>query len=302
MQPKLTLRNQIENNLLLIAISAVLALMYVPLLWHWYDGWLHKNIGIIHEYFSHGLIGLPFAAYIAWLNRKKWHRLPDKFHPLAVGFLIIGGIFYVSGLTDFVNLSFPLILAGLCLWLKGIPGLKLQAFPLVFVLLATPNQIPYLIEPYALPLQSFIAASAGFILTQFGFPVVVEQINLYVGGQIVEVAPHCAGLKMLFTSLYVGLMLLYWTGVWRSRTRSILFLISAASISIIANIIRNTLLTYFHGTHNEQAFEWLHEGSGGDIYSACMLGTLVLLINGMEKYFPIDTDEPEPENINNSQS
>ncbi|MBE9227512.1 cyanoexosortase B [Phormidium sp. LEGE 05292] len=293
MQPKLTLRNQIENNLLLIAISAVLALMYVPLLWHWYDGWLHKNIGIIHEYFSHGLIGLPFAAYIAWLNRKKWHRLPDKFHPLAVGFLIIGGIFYLSGLTDFVNLSFPIILAGLCLWLKGIPGLKLQAFPLVFVLLATPNQIPYLIEPYALPLQSFIAATAGFILTQFGFPVVVEEINLYVGGQIVEVAPHCAGLKMLFTSLYVGLMLLYWTGVWRSRTRSILFLISAALISIMANIIRNTLLTYFHGTHNEQAFEWLHEGSGGDIYSACMLGTLVLLINGIEKYFPIDTDEPE---------
>jgi len=171
---------------------------------------------------------------------------------------------------------------------------------LVFVLLATPNQIPYLIEPYALPLQSFIAAVAGFILTQFGIPVMVEEINLYVGGQIVEVAPHCAGLKMLFTSLYVGLMLLYWTGVWRSHTRSIIFLISAALISIIANIIRNTLLTFFHGTGNEQAFSWLHEGSGGDIYSACMLGTLVLLINGMEEFFPIDSDEPE--NTNNSHS
>lgn len=300
MQTGLKLRNQFERNLLVIAISAVLALIYVPLLWHWYEGWLKKDIGIIHEYFSHALIGLPFAGYLAWLNRKKWHRLPDKFHPLGVGFLIIGGIFYVSGLTDFVNLSFPIILAGICLWLKGIPGLKLQGFPLLLVFLATPNQIPYLIEPFALPLQSFIAAVAGFILTQFGIPVVVEEINLYVGGQIVEVAPHCAGLKMLFTSSYVGLMLLYWTGVWRSRNQSIIFLVSAALISVIANIIRNTLLTFFHGTGNEQAFAWLHEGSGGDIYSACMLGILVLLINGMEKYFPIDSDEEENTNNLNS--
>lgn len=293
MQTKLTLRHKIENNLPFIAISVVLALMYIPLLLHWYQGWLKKDISIIHEYFSHGLIGLPFAAYIVWLNRKKWQRLPDKFHPLGVVFLVIGGIFYVSGLTDFVNLSFPIILTGVCLWLKGMPGLKLQVFPLLFVLLATPNKIPYLIEPYALPLQSFIAAVAGFLLTQFGISVNVEEINLFVGGQIVEVAPHCAGLKMLFTSLYVGLMLLYWTEVWRSRTRSIIFLASAAVISVIANIIRNTLLTFFHGTGNERAFDWLHEGSGGDIYSALMLGILVLLINGMEKYFPIDVEEPE---------
>jgi len=289
----LKLPQQIERNLLEISIIAVLAIMYIPLIFHWYDGWLHKNISIIHEYFSHGLIGLPFAAYIAWLNRKQWHRLPDRFHPVGVAFLILGGIFYLSGLSDFVNLSFPIILTALCLWFKGIPGLKLQTFPLLFVFLATPNQVPYLIEPFALPLQSFIASVAGFILTQFGINVTVEEINLYVGGQIVEVAPHCAGLKMLFTSLYVGIMLLYWTGIWRSRTRSIIFLISAVIISVTANIIRNTLLTFFHGTNQQGAFEWLHEGSGGDIYSACMLGILVLLINAIDKYFPIVTDEDE---------
>lgn len=283
----------IERHLLSGAIFAFLAILYVPLLWHWCDGWLHKNISIIHEYFSHGLIGLPFAAYIAWGNRKLWRRLPDNAHPLGAALLILGGIFYLSGLQDFVNLSFPIILAGLCLWLKGIPGLKLQAFPLLLVLLATPNQVPYLIEPYALPLQSFIASVAGFILTQFGIPVTVEEINLYVNGQIVEVAPHCAGLKMLFTTLYVGLMLLYWTGTLSARTRSIVFLISAALISVTANIIRNTLLTFFHGTGQRQAFEWLHDSWGGDLYSACMLGTLVLLINAMEKYFPTFSDESE---------
>ena len=114
----------------------------------------------------------------------------------------------------------------------------------------------------------------------------VEEIYLYVNDRIVEVAPHCAGLKMLFTSLYVSLILLDWTGVWSSRKRSILFLLSTSIISITSNIFRNTLLTYFHGTEREGLFTWLHAGWGGDLYSACILGLLVLLLNGVEKYFP----------------
>jgi cyanoexosortase B len=289
----------VERHLVPALILGLLAILYAPLLIHWYNGWTKKSIGIVHEYFSHGLIGLPFAAYIVWTHRKQWQRLPDTSHPVGAALLVLGGIFYLSGLPDYVNLSFPVVLAGICLWWKGLAGLKLQAFPLLLVLLGTPNQVPYLIEPYALPLQSFIAAVAGFILTQFGLPVTVDQINLYVGGRIVEVAPHCAGLKMLFTSLYVGLMLLYWTDNLRDRQKSILFLTSAVVISVTANIIRNTLLTFFHGTGQEKAFDILHEGWGGDIYSACMLGTLVLVINAFDKYLPAsskDESEQLPQN------
>jgi cyanoexosortase B len=178
------------------------------------------------------------------------------------------------------------MLAGICLCLKGFPGLKLQGMPLLFVFLASPNHIPYLIEPYALPLQHFIAETSGWILINVGLNVRVEEIYLYVNDRIVEVAPHCAGLKMLFTSLYVSLILLDWTGVSSSHKRSILFLASTSIISVTSNILRNTLLTYFHGTDRERLFTWLHAGWGGDLYSACILGLLVLLINGMEKYFP----------------
>ncbi|NJK39327.1 MAG: cyanoexosortase B [Oscillatoriales cyanobacterium RM2_1_1] len=274
------------------AILGLLLLMYAPLIVHWYDGWLNKNISIEHEYFSHGLIGLPFAAYIAWGHHHQWAKLPDQTH-LSGGVLLgLGGAFYLSGLSDLVNLSFPLVLAGLCLWLKGVPGLKLQRMPLIFVLLATPTQLPYLIEPLAFPLQKFIASVAGFILWQFNLDVTVEQIYLFVNGQIVEVAPHCSGLKMLFTSLYVALMLLYWTGALSSRTKTILFLTGSVGISVVANIIRNTLLTLFHGTGREGLFDWLHEGWGGDLYSAAMLGALVLLVNWMQDYFPDESEVP----------
>jgi cyanoexosortase B len=293
-QRQLKIRN--PEPLLNIAILGVLVLLYAPILLHWWDGWIRKTISTEHEYFSHGMIGLPFAAYLVWVNRKKWQRLPDSTHPLGAALLLVGGVFYLSGVTEWVNLSLPAILAGLCLWFKGTAGFKLQGFALLLVFFATPTAVPYLIAPYTLPLQSFIAGTAGFILNQFGMEVTVDSINLYVGGRIVEVAPYCAGLKMLFTTFYVGLMLLYWTGALSSRRTTGWFLCTALIISIIANIIRNTFLTLFHGTGQESMFEWLHDGWGGDLYSACMLLSLIPILNWMDKYFsPIQATEQEIE-------
>lgn len=280
------IRIVIKRYLLGESITLLLVLLYAPLVVHWYNGWFNKSISIEHEYFSHGLIGLPYAAYIAWTNLNRWRQLPNSSHPFGGILLVLASLFYLSRLSDLVNLSLPVMLASICLCLKGLPGLKLQGMPLVFVLLASPNHIPYLIEPYTLPLQHFIAVSAGLILTKVGLNVRVEEIYLYVNDRIVEVAPHCAGLKILFTSLYVSLMLLDWTGVGHSYKRSILFLASTSIISISSNIFRNALLTYFHGIGKEKLFTWLHAGWGGDLYSACILGLLVLFLNGMEKYFP----------------
>ncbi|MGJ3250133.1 MAG: cyanoexosortase B [Elainellaceae cyanobacterium] len=276
----------------LVAIALV-ALLYLPLMVHWYDGWLNKSISLEHEYFSHGLIGLPFAAYLVWSNRDRWQALPNTSHIGGLALLVLGMAAYLSGLSDPINLSLSLTLAGLCLWLKGASGLRLQAFPLLLVFLATPTELPYLIAPYTLPLQRFIAGTAGFILLQFGMDIQVNQIYLLVNDRVVEVAPHCSGLKMLFTSLYVGLMLLYWTGTWASRSKTVCFVLSIFMISTTANIFRNTLLTYFHGNGHERAFAWLHEGWGGDLYSAGMLGLLVVILYAINRWFPLFADESD---------
>ncbi|MFK8182893.1 MAG: cyanoexosortase B [Phormidesmis sp.] len=267
-------------------IIGLLAVLYGPLLWHWVDGWLNKSISIQHEYFSHGLLGIPFAAYLVWEKRSHWHDLPARTHWLSLPLLLIAAAFYSMGLVDVMNLSLPVVLAGLLLVLKGLPGFNLFAFPWVLVMFSTPTQLPYLIEPYVLPLQAFIAAVAGFILLQFGVDVQVDGIYLSVGEQLVEVAPHCAGLKMLFTSLYMGLILTYWTGLNRSRLRTGLFFVGTIGISVMGNIIRNATLTFFHGAQMTQAFEWLHDSWGGDVYSAAMLGLLVVLVRLLETYVP----------------
>jgi cyanoexosortase B len=264
-------------------IFGLLTIVYAPVLIHWYDGWLNKSISIEHEYFSHGMIGIPLAVYLVWLKRKKWFRLKNNCNYGGLLLLILATALYLTGAGELVNLSLPIILVGICLWLKGIEGLKLQTFPLILITFATPNSIPYLITPFTLPLQTFIAGTAGFLLLQFGFDVSVDNIYLAVGGRLVEVAPYCAGLKMLFTSLYVGLILLYWTENIRDRNKTILLLLGAVIISVVANIIRNTILAFFHGTNQDQLFVWLHDSWGGDVYSTLMLGSIILLLKLIEK-------------------
>ena len=297
--------SKLRSPLLLEVITvALIGVLYGPLLCHWADGWLNKSISIQHEYFSHGLLGIPFAAYLVWERRSQWQALPTRTHWLALPLLTGAIAFYSSHLVDLMNLSLPLLLAGLLLALKGLAGFRLCLFPWILILLSTPTELPYLIEPYVLPLQAFIASVAGFILLQFGVDVQVDGIYLSVSNQLIEVAPHCAGLKMLFTSLYMGLILVYWTGLYRSRLRTGLFVIGIFCISVVGNIIRNATLTYFHGAHMDRAFHWLHESWGGDLYSAAMLGMLIVLSRLLEEYAPatLKLNGPTPGNLKPSHS
>lgn len=270
----------------LIVISC-LVILYGPLLYHWvWDGWVNKNISIQHEYFSHGILGIPLAFKLVWDKRQAWSRLDDNCHWSGIAGLALAFVFYASGAMDAVNLSLPIMLTGVLLSLKGPAGLRLMLFSLALIVFSTPTQLPYLIEPHILPLQRFIATVAGTILHGFGYNVDVNNIYLSMNDRLVEVAPHCAGLKILFTSLYMGLVLTYWTGVGRSKLRTCIFFVGIILISVIGNILRNTILTFFHGNDMSAAFHWLHESWGGDVYSAVMLGALVLLVNAIQNHIP----------------
>jgi cyanoexosortase B len=241
-------------------------------------GWLQKSISTEHEYFSYALLGFPYAAYIIFgQNRTAWEKLGDRADLVGIICLLVGSVFYLTGAVTFVNLSFPLVLTGVMGCLKGLSGIRLNAFPLLLIALATPNPLPYLLVPFTLPLQQFIAAFCGFLLMNMGVKVTVENIFLLVNDKLVEVAPYCAGLKMWFTSLYVALILVHWSGQLHRRGRLMILLAGATFLSLLANIIRNTLLSLFHGTGNQAAFESLHAGLGGDIYSLVLLLSIVAL-------------------------
>lgn len=284
MQTSLKLLNPVKRYPIESATLVLLALLYVPLILYWLDGWLNKSISIDHEYFSYAILGFPYAAIIAWELRHRWCELPDHANFLGLSLLVAGGIFYVSPIQNLMNLSLPVVLSGIVLLFKGLAGFRLMGFPLLFVALATPTAFPYLFVPYLLPLQKLIAGVVGFLLMQIDMNVTVDQIYVLVNDRTVEVAPYCAGLKMMMTSVYVGLIILYQTGNIYSRIKVSLLLVGAALLSIIGNIIRNTLLSYFHGTDNTAMFDWLHASWGGDVFSGLLLASVLLLMHGIDRF------------------
>lgn len=284
MQTNLNLLNPVKRHPAEVATLLLLAVLYVPLLLYWVDGWLNKSISIDHEYFSYALLGFPYAAIVAWELRHRWFALPDRANFAGLALLVTGGVFYLSHMQNLINLSLPIMLCSIILLAKGPAGVRLMSFPLLFIALATPTAFPYLVVPYLMPLQQFIASVVGFLLMQIGMNVTVDQIYVLVNDRLVEVAPYCAGLKMMMTSVYVGLIILHRTGNIFSRTKTIMLLVGAALLSVIVNIIRNTLLSYFHGTDNTAMFDWLHASWGGDVLSALLLFSVLLMMKGMDKF------------------
>jgi cyanoexosortase B len=77
-----------DPNLFAWILGGALLILYGPLIVSWYDGWLNKSISLEHEYFSHGVLGLPLALKIVWEQRDRWQSLNDRWHP--VGAVLMG--------------------------------------------------------------------------------------------------------------------------------------------------------------------------------------------------------------------
>jgi len=63
--------------------------LYGPLLWHWVDGWVSKSISIQHEYFSHGILGIPLAFKLVWVPTEDFDTfvlVDDDGEELARGY------------------------------------------------------------------------------------------------------------------------------------------------------------------------------------------------------------------------
>ncbi len=75
-------------------------------------------------------------------------------------------------------------------------------------------------------------------------------------------------------------------------------LLSAFGISVGANIVRNALLAWFHGTGQEANFKLLHDSWGGDLYSVFMLLLILLVFQIMQYREAVKKQSPAQEEGN----
>jgi exosortase len=178
------------------------------------------------------------------------------------------GVYYVA------QVSLPITLYGLVLYLMGPAAAKLVRFPAVLLVFAFPIPGKLYLE-LVVPLRLFVSRGATWLLRQAGYDVVRQGNVLIVDSLPIGVTEACAGLSSLMTIL--ALSVFY--GYLRIRRIGLrLFVVLAGMVLVFAaNILRVTALSAGAVRWGQESvFVGTHALWGVLVFAGCVLGLLVV--------------------------
>ncbi len=228
------------------------------------------------ESYAHGPIILALGLWLLW---RQWPDMiaaaPDA-KPSVAGWLLLAvALFlYVMGRSQSIHVaelgSFVVMLCALLLLGWGSRALRVQWFPIFFMLFMIPLPGP-LVAALTMPMKMAVSYVTELILYSLGYPIARSGVILQIGQYQLLVADACAGLQTLLTLEALGL---FYLNVVRhtAALRNILLATFIIPISFTANVIRVitlTLITYYFGDAAGQGF--LHGFAGMVLFISALI-------------------------------
>jgi len=216
---------------------------------------------------AHGPIIFGVALWLIYRNWPDMMAASEGQRGSKLGWpvAVLGVLFYVLGRAQEIQIvemgSFLWLLVGSVLLVRGPKALKVQWFPLFFMLFMLP--LPgTLVDAVTMPMKMAVSYVAEHVLYQVGYPIARTGVILQIGQYQLLVADACAGLHTLFTLEALGLLYL---NIVRHTSffRNVMLAILIVPISFTANVVRVmtlTLITYHFGDEAGQGF--LHGFAG----------------------------------------
>jgi exosortase len=193
-------------------------------------------------YASHGPLAGLFAAYAAWRLRtalppERWRpRLAAALAGMVTVIVLVAG--HALGALSLRAAALPLTVLTIILLAYGCPGVRVLAFPLVFLVAVVPLPAGWL-AMLSSASQHAAAGAAHRALDLCGIPVVREGLTLHIGRVDLAVTEACNGLRFLFASALVGLAIA-WALSRRRPTERALVVALALMAGVAANLVRVT--------------------------------------------------------------
>jgi exosortase B len=247
-----------------------LATLYLPTL---YD----LAIGIwSSEAYAHGPIILLLSL---WLITRRWQVMRQNARTnlySTIGWVgvLLSLLLYIVGRAQGILMfevgSAIILLAAITLITHGHKALRIQWFPLFFLLFIIP--LPgSIVDLVTLPMKTAVSYGVEQLLFAFNYPIARSGVILYIGQYQLLVADACAGMQTLLTLEALGI---FYLNVIRhtSPVRNIALAAFIVPISLSANIIRVvilTLITYYFGDQAGQGF--LHGFAGMLLFLSALL-------------------------------
>ncbi len=234
---------------------------------------------------AHGPIVLMVIAFLFWQKREQFTlNASDKPAPILGSVILLFGLLcYVAGRSQDIFIldlaSQIFVLAGIFLWMRGLPMLKALWFPLFFITF----MIPFPLDSLTLPMKMAVSYVTETILFWFDYPIAREGVILQIGQYQLLVADACAGMHTLISLEALGL--LYLSLVKHdSLIRNITLTLLIIPISFTANVIRVitlTLITYYFGDEVGQGF--VHGFAGILLFFVALM--FIMTVDSMLQYF-----------------
>ena len=234
---------------------------------------------------AHGPVVLMVIVFLFWQKREHFAlSAADKPATILGGITLFFGLLcYVGGRSQDIFIldlaSQIFVLAGVFLFMRGIPMLKALWFPLFFVIF----MIPFPLDSLTLPMKMAVSYVTETILFWFDYPIAREGVILQIGQYQLLVADACAGMHTLISLEALGL--LYLSLVKHdSLIRNITLTLLIIPISFTANVIRVitlTLITYYFGDEVGQGF--VHGFAGILLFFVALM--FIMTVDSMLQYF-----------------
>jgi exosortase B len=225
---------------------------------------------------AHGPIVLAISC---WLLYKKWPAMwqetaSQPTSPWGWPIFVTGLLLYIVGRSQGILIfeigSLIWLLAALLLLMRGSLALRLQWFPLFFMLFMIPLPGP-LVDAVTMPMKMAVSYVAEHVLYWADYPIARQGVILQIGQYKLLVADACAGLHTLFTLEALGLLYLNLVR-HDSLFRNVALAVCIVPISFTANVIRVmtlTLITFYFGDEAGQGF--LHGFAGMVLFMSALL-------------------------------
>ena len=194
-------------------------------------------------YYSHGFLVPVFAWAAASAHRRELG--PIGVHPASgwVWIPVLGAyaLGVASASVSLQGLALVGAMAAGVFQLWGAAGLRLLAFPLLFLLFMVPPP-PALVSPFIGWLQLQVSIASVEVLRAAGFSIAREgNLLLQPGGESLFIAEACSGITSLLTLTPLAVALAWYTE--RAWGRRLLIVASVVPLAMAANLLRVVAIT-----------------------------------------------------------
>lgn len=199
--------------------------------------------------YNHGFIIFPIAAFLAWERRRRLREL--MLQPCWPGLLVVAGFALLwllslgASIQEGEQFAYIGMLQGLILTIMGRKIFRAQLLPIFYLFLMVPT------GTFLLPTLQMIATWLTVQQLQLtNIPFYVEQYHFQLPAGSFMVAPGCAGLNFILSSLALSIVYaeMMYTG-WRRKLAAILI---AVSVAILANGVRIFAILWLAEISNNQ--------------------------------------------------